>query len=59
VQEGTRLLEGNTGGSVPVEFSLVHILSVVPDETVRTLGLGVLVGDVVTAASCRWGRTSG
>lgn len=53
VQEGTRLLEGNTGGSVSVEFSLMHVLSVVPDETVGTLGLGVLVSNVVTAASCR------
>lgn len=38
------LLEGNTGRSVVVQLSLVDVFAVVPDETVRSVRLGVLVG---------------
>jgi hypothetical protein len=51
VEWSVRLLEGNTGRSVVVQLSLVHVLAVVPDETVRTVRLGVLRG-VRVSVSC-------
>jgi hypothetical protein len=45
------LLEGNSGRTVKIEFSLVNVLAVVPNETVRTFRFGMASIGVVYGGS--------